>query len=188
MPSSTKSGLARAPGGPDPEVYEHRHAHCDILVAGGGPAGIAAAHAAAAAGARVMLADERPHFGGALLDERVEDDTRIMRWVTNRPVRGTMSFHMGRFEVDEVTHDDLPPIAVYADRNHLGFAPGNREKTLADLIGSLRTYIDYFGPYPFDSLLVTETRTTGGPAFPSVPARPTRVDRQSEPRLGAACA
>ena len=106
--------------------------------------------------------------GGLLADERVEDDTRIMRWVTNRPVRGTMSFHMGRFEVDEVTHDDLPPIAVYADRNHVGFAPGNREKTLEDLVGSLRTYIDYFGPYPFDSLLVTETRGSGGQAFPGL--------------------
>ena len=70
------AGLARAPGEPDPEVYEHRHAHCDILVVGGGPAGIAAAHAAAAAGARVVLADERPHFGGSLLDgaERVGDE------------------------------------------------------------------------------------------------------------------
>ena len=70
------AGLARAPGEPDPEVYEHRHAHCDILVVGGGPAGIAAAHAAAAAGARVVLADERPHFGGSLLDgaERVEGE------------------------------------------------------------------------------------------------------------------
>ncbi len=106
--------------------------------------------------------------GGELLDERVEDDTRIMRWVTNRPVRRTMSFHMGRFEVDEVAYDDLPRIAVYADRNHLGFAPGNRQKTLDDLVGSLRTYIEYFGPYPFDSLLVTETRTTGGQAFPGL--------------------
>ncbi len=106
--------------------------------------------------------------GGELTDERVEEDTRIMRWTTSRPVRGTMSFHMGRFEVDEVTHEDLPPIAVYADRNHLGFAPGNREKTLDDLVGSLRTYIDYFGPYPFESLLVTETRATGGQAFPGL--------------------
>lgn len=106
--------------------------------------------------------------GGALADERVEDGTRIMRWTTDRPVRGTTSFHMGRFEVDEVTHEGLPPIAVYADRNHLGFAPGNRRKTLDDLVGSLRTYTDYFGPYPFDSLLVTETRATGGQAFPGL--------------------
>ncbi len=62
------AGLARAPSEPDPELYEHRHAHCDILVVGGGPAGIAAAHAAAASGARVVLADERPRPGGSLLD------------------------------------------------------------------------------------------------------------------------
>ena len=104
--------------------------------------------------------------GGALLDERVDDDTRITRWAVDEPVRGTMAFHMGRFEVEEVAHDDLPPIAVYADRHHIGFAPGNREKTVEDLIGSIRTYSDYFGPYPFDSLLVTETRETGGQAFP----------------------
>ena len=70
------AGLARAPREPDPESYEHRHAHCDVLVVGGGPAGIAAAHAAAAAGARVVLADERPRPGGSLLDgpERVGDE------------------------------------------------------------------------------------------------------------------
>ena len=106
--------------------------------------------------------------GGALLDERVDDDTRITRWATDEPVRGTMAFHMGRFEVEEVTQDDLPPIAVYADRHHIGFAPGNREKTIEDLTGSIRTYVDYFGPYPFESLLVTETRTTGGQAFPGL--------------------
>ncbi|MCY4229975.1 MAG: sarcosine oxidase subunit alpha family protein [Alphaproteobacteria bacterium] len=62
------AGLARAPSEPDPELYEHRHVHCDILVVGAGPAGIAAAHAAAASGAHVILADERPRPGGTLLD------------------------------------------------------------------------------------------------------------------------
>ena len=113
--------------------------------------------------------------GGLLAEDRVEDGTRIMRWVTAQPVRNTMSFHMGRFEVDEVPVDalaseglDLPPIAIYADRHHLGFAPGNRQKTIDDLIGSFRTYNDYFGPYPFESLLVTETREYGGQAFPGL--------------------
>ena len=104
--------------------------------------------------------------GGALVEERVDDGTRIMRWVTERALRGTTSFHYGRFEVDEVALDGLPPIAVYANRHHLGFAPGAREKTMDDLAGAIRTYADYFGPYPFDSLLVTETPTTGGQAFP----------------------
>ncbi|MCY4027126.1 MAG: M1 family aminopeptidase [Acidobacteria bacterium] len=104
--------------------------------------------------------------GGVLAEERVDDGTRIMRWVTDRALRGTTSFHYGRFEVDEVALDGLPPIAVYANRHHLGFAPGARQKTMDDLAGAIRTYTDYFGPYPFDSLLVTETPTSGGQAFP----------------------
>ena len=106
--------------------------------------------------------------GGSLATERVDDGTRIMRWILPTPVRGTMAFQLGRFEVNEVTADGLPPIAVYADRNHLGFAPGNRAKTITDLINSIRTYEDYFGPYPFESLLVTETAEYGGQAFPGL--------------------
>ena len=106
--------------------------------------------------------------GGTLRDEHVDDGTRIMRWVVPTPVRGTMAFHLGRFDVEEARHDGLPDVAVYADHNHPGFSPGSRERTLEDLVGSLRTYVDYFGPFPFDSLLVTETPGTGGQAFPGL--------------------
>ena len=61
------SGLGVAPTLPDPDRYDHRNAHCDVLVAGGGPAGLAAALAAARSGARVILADEQSEFGGSLL-------------------------------------------------------------------------------------------------------------------------
>ena len=68
------AGMGRAPDTPDPAQYEHRHAHCDVLVAGGGPAGLAAALAAARAGARVVIADEGSEFGGSLLAERADID------------------------------------------------------------------------------------------------------------------
>ena len=58
------AGLGVAPEGPDPDYYEQMHVHCDVLIAGGGVAGLAAAQAAAASGARVMLCDENPRFGG----------------------------------------------------------------------------------------------------------------------------
>lgn len=64
------SGLGSSPGQPDPDSYDKMNAHCDVLVAGGGPAGLAAALAAAHAGARVILADEQSEFGGALLSLR----------------------------------------------------------------------------------------------------------------------
>ena len=61
------AGLGRAPREPDPDRYEHMHAHCDVLVVGAGPAGLMAALAAGRSGARVILADEQPELGGALL-------------------------------------------------------------------------------------------------------------------------
>ena len=102
-----------------------------------------------------------------LREERVDDDTRIMRWVTNEPVR-SMAFHYGRFDVTEIERDTPPAVSVYANDNHLGFAPGNREKTIGDLTESIRLYTDYFGPFPFASLLVTETPTLSGQAFPGL--------------------
>jgi sarcosine oxidase subunit alpha len=48
------------------EYYDKRYAHPDVLVAGGGPAGMAAALAAADAGARVLLAEEDHQLGGHL--------------------------------------------------------------------------------------------------------------------------
>jgi sarcosine oxidase subunit alpha len=64
------SGLGTAPTEADPDRYDRMNAHCDVLVVGGGPAGLAAAWAAGSAGARVMLVDEQSEFGGSLLSQR----------------------------------------------------------------------------------------------------------------------
>jgi sarcosine oxidase, subunit alpha len=58
------AGLGKAPQGRDPDVYEHMHVHADVMVVGGGIAGLVAAEAAAAAGAKVLLCDENPELGG----------------------------------------------------------------------------------------------------------------------------
>jgi sarcosine oxidase, subunit alpha len=62
------AGLGRAPAKPDPDRYLHRHVHCDVLVVGGGAAGIAAALEAGRSGKRVILVDEQPELGGGLLN------------------------------------------------------------------------------------------------------------------------
>jgi len=53
------AGLGPAPTAPDPDTYAKRHAHCEVLVVGGGNAGWAAAAAARGEG-RVILIDDRP--------------------------------------------------------------------------------------------------------------------------------
>lgn len=68
------AGLGHAPDRPDPDHYAARYAHCDVLVVGGGAAGLTAALAAAESGCRIILADEQPHAGGAL---RFEKGARI---------------------------------------------------------------------------------------------------------------
>ncbi|WP_411033486.1 sarcosine oxidase subunit alpha [Shinella sp. BYT-45] len=60
------AGLGVTPTEEDPDHYANRYAHCDVLVAGAGIAGLSAALAAAEAGARVILVDEQPEAGGAL--------------------------------------------------------------------------------------------------------------------------
>ena len=73
------AGLGTAPQVPDHNIYDKRHQHCDVLVVGGGPAGISAALAAGRAGARVILVDEQAELGGALLGngERIEAHTGV---------------------------------------------------------------------------------------------------------------
>ncbi|WP_417837538.1 sarcosine oxidase subunit alpha family protein [Thalassospira tepidiphila] len=63
------AGLGRASYDPDPGYYEKCWAHCDLLVVGAGPAGLAAALTAGRAGARVIIADEGAQLGGGLIAE-----------------------------------------------------------------------------------------------------------------------
>ncbi len=62
------AGFGTVPDGPDPDRYDKRHAHCDVLIVGAGPAGLSAALAAASSGARTVLVDENAVPGGRLND------------------------------------------------------------------------------------------------------------------------
>ncbi|MBP5979615.1 MAG: sarcosine oxidase subunit alpha family protein [Halomonas sp.] len=76
------AGLGRAPTESDPDIYDHMHHHCDVMVIGAGPAGLAAALSAARSGARVILCDEQEEMGGSLLDSRETlYGVSAVRWV-----------------------------------------------------------------------------------------------------------
>ncbi len=63
------AGLGVSPREEDPDTYASRNLHCDVLIVGAGPAGLAAARAAAVDGLKVVLVDENAEAGGTLLSE-----------------------------------------------------------------------------------------------------------------------
>ncbi|MDX8509931.1 sarcosine oxidase subunit alpha [Mesorhizobium captivum] len=76
------AGLGRAAGVSDPDHYDKAWAHCDVVIAGSGPAGLAAALAAARCGARVILCEEDFVLGGRLLaDGGTIDGLPAAEWI-----------------------------------------------------------------------------------------------------------
>ncbi|MDR5857063.1 sarcosine oxidase subunit alpha family protein [Caballeronia sp. LZ062] len=76
------AGLGKAPEERDADRYDKCFAHCDVLVVGGGPSGLAAAYAAGLSGARVILVDDQRELGGSLLSCRAEIDGKpALQWV-----------------------------------------------------------------------------------------------------------
>tara|TARA_B110000208_G_scaffold162982_1_gene199636 strand:+ start:3036 stop:6044 length:3009 start_codon:yes stop_codon:yes gene_type:complete len=76
------SGLGKSPEVNDSDRYEHSHRHCDVLIAGGGVAGLTAALAAGRAGARVILVDEQSEFGGMALSSYDKIDGQpVSDWI-----------------------------------------------------------------------------------------------------------
>ncbi|SIT80479.1 sarcosine oxidase subunit alpha [Yoonia rosea] len=76
------AGLGRAPKDRDQDTYEHFNCHVDVLVVGGGIAGLAAAHAAGARGARVLLVEQSADWGGrAVVDTPTIDAMPAQDWI-----------------------------------------------------------------------------------------------------------
>ncbi len=64
---SFEDGIGTLDERPDPAQYDRMYIHTDVAVVGAGPAGLAAARAAAATGARVVLFEQDFELGGSLL-------------------------------------------------------------------------------------------------------------------------
>ncbi|MBJ6370660.1 sarcosine oxidase subunit alpha family protein [Sedimentitalea arenosa] len=92
------AGLGQAPKDRDRDTYEHFYAFTDVLVIGGGVAGLQAAHSAAQSGARVLVLEQTAHwggrapvdggsFGGAPAEEAVEQLLEELRQMDNVTLR-----------------------------------------------------------------------------------------------------
>ena len=97
----------------------------------------------------------------------MEDDTRIQRWATD----GTRRRHglpLRRVRRDRGRGGRRPGRLDLRRPQPPGLRAGNREKTIADITGAIGLFAEYFGPFPHPSLLVTETETLSGQAFPGL--------------------
>ena len=76
------AGLGKAPTTGDEDTYEYFYAFVDVLVVGGGVAGLQAAKVAASGGAKVLVVEQTAHFGGrALVDDMDIDGQSGAAWV-----------------------------------------------------------------------------------------------------------
>ncbi len=149
------AGMGRAPREPDPDHYEHQHAHCDVLVIGGGPAGLAAAQAAAASGARVIVCQQSGRFGASLLasDAKIGDRPAIEwtdgvlaelaanRDVTLLPRTAAFGYYDGNLVgAIESVADHLPAVPAHLPRQRLWLI---RAKSVVLASGAIERGIAY---------------------------------------------
>ncbi|MDO5620476.1 MAG: sarcosine oxidase subunit alpha family protein [Paracoccus sp. (in: a-proteobacteria)] len=71
------AGLGRPPTGPDPDRYEQAYVQADLVVVGGGIAGLRAALEEAATGAKVIVLEQRPDWGGRTPVDHPEGQAQI---------------------------------------------------------------------------------------------------------------
>jgi len=108
----TLAGKGLLPDEPDEARYDKTFAHTDVLVVGGGPAGLMAALAAGESGARVLLIDDQPRLGGRLLASRaVVDGLAVHDWVSS--MRDRLQ------ALPEVTVTSRTAVVGYYDHNYL---------------------------------------------------------------------
>ena len=81
------AGLGKSPTKPDPDIYEHKYVHCDVLVIGAGITGIMAAKTAAKNNLKTLLLDEKNEIGGSTIYQDSEhvkiNDQSSSTWLEN---------------------------------------------------------------------------------------------------------
>ena len=61
------AGLGKSPTKPDPDIYDHKYTHCDVLIIGAGISGIIAAKIAAKNNLKTLLLEEKNEIGGSTI-------------------------------------------------------------------------------------------------------------------------
>ncbi|MEU1539227.1 sarcosine oxidase subunit delta [Actinacidiphila glaucinigra] len=204
-------GQGRLATGPDPARYDAVHAHCDLLVVGAGPTGLAAAATAAGSGARVILADEQPEPGGSLLGSG-----RHLDWVaaTEALLAAENGIRVLRRTTVFGHYDDNHVLALERRTHHLGaaapahvsrervhrvrarrvvLATGAHERSVAFpdndrpgvmLAGAARAYVRRYGVVPGRRAVVFTTNDSTGAVIRDLAAAGVEIAAVADARDG----
>ncbi|MGA7269911.1 MAG: 2Fe-2S iron-sulfur cluster-binding protein [Acidimicrobiia bacterium] len=165
-------------------VHDHRYAHPDVVVAGGGPAGMAAAVAAAEAGASVMLVEHEHHLGGHLRwgDAAELDALAVLRHrvgsvesievLANSTVTGRYDDNW--VSIVQRSHPGVEERLIKARAKMLIVAPGLIERPYVFsgndlpgvmLSGGVRRLINLYGVKPGEKAVVLTANESGDAAI-----------------------
>jgi len=157
------NGRGRLSSEPDAGRYDKVYAHCEVLVVGGGRAGITAALDASQTGDRVIVVDEQAELGGRLLgagwNEWLETSLATLQSQPDvRLIRRATAF--GHYDQHLVLVAERRPgggrlwqvrakrvvVATGAHERPLIFANNDRPGIM--LAGAARTYVNRYGVAP----------------------------------------
>src|SRR5438132_304030 len=163
LEASGLNGRGRLSSQPDAGRCDKVYAHCEVLVIGGGRAGIAAALEASQTGERVILVDEQAELGGRLLGagwtDWVETSLATVRSQPNVRLL-TRATAFGHYDQNLVLIAQRRPgggrlwqvrakrvvLATGAHERPLIFANNDRPGVM--LAGAARTYVNRYGVAP----------------------------------------
>jgi sarcosine oxidase subunit alpha len=172
LTATTISGIGRLDPEPDDTRYDKKYAHTDVLVIGGGPAGLAAARAAVGGGARVTLVGNEPVPGVQVLDQAMAFGYYDSNYVL--VAQKTRLWHIRARRVILATGAHEQPI-VFADNDRPGIM----------LAGAVRKYIEHYAVLPGQNAVVFTTNDFAYATASALTAAGARVaaivDTRSEP-------
>tara|TARA_Y100001970_G_C14247077_1_gene869070 strand:+ start:74 stop:3076 length:3003 start_codon:yes stop_codon:yes gene_type:complete len=109
------AGLGKSPTQSDPDLYDHRNIHCDVLVIGGGISGIIAAKISAQNKKKTILVDDKNFLGGSTIYQDNENYK-----VNNQISSKWLEHEINELQkLDHLTIKTRTSIAAYHGYNYL---------------------------------------------------------------------
>ncbi len=184
--SRSLPGVARLPESPPPErALGHHHAHLDVLVVGGGPAGIRAARRATEEGKRVLLVDEH-HW--AIRSQVGDVEVLTSAAVTGLYDDGFAVVHVREGGASRLCHVRAREIVLApgAHERPIAFAGNDRPGVM--LAGAAADYLDRFGVRPGERAVIFTTNDSSRAVAAALAAAGADIAAVLDVRDGAAVA